>query len=120
MADTPEGRVKKEIKKRLKAAGAWWFQPVQNGMGKPGLDFLPVICQGRHIVIEAKAPGEDLTDRQKITRKEIEAAGGRVMKIDGTDYSELEEWLNDKCNDRPGNSESPVRCGNPLCWCRNI
>lgn len=93
MSVTPEGKVKEQVKKRLKAAGAYWFCPVVNGMGAPGLDFMPVIHRGRYLIIETKAEGEDLTPRQQRTKAAIEAAGGQVMKIDG-DYAELEGWLN--------------------------
>jgi hypothetical protein len=56
------------------------FMPVQNGMGAPGLDYHCCI-QGLAIYIETKAPGKDLTDRQKTTRDAIEAAGGLVFVI---------------------------------------
>ena len=89
---TPEGRVKEQIKNRLKAAGAYWHCPVQNGFGKQGLDFMNVVCRGHSCTIEAKAPGEVPTVLQERTIKEIRTAGGYVMVIDGN-YEELEKWL---------------------------
>jgi hypothetical protein len=89
---TPEGRVKAEVKRLLKAAGAYWHCPVQNGMGAPALDFMHILHKGRVCAIETKAPGEKPTARQLLTISQIEAAGGTVFVIDGN-YMELEKWL---------------------------
>ena len=93
MANTPEGRVKKGIIKVLKEFDMYYFMPVQNGMGKPGLDFhcaMPPL--GIAVFIEAKAPGKKPTARQVITIKECEAAGGRVFVCDGN-LEDLRKWL---------------------------
>lgn len=89
---TPEGKVKEAVKKLLREHAAWWFCPVQNGMGSPGLDFLPVIHRGKCVAIETKRPGGHLTTRQERTKRDIENAGGRVLVIDG-DLGELLQWL---------------------------
>lgn len=79
---TPEGTVKEKVKKVLKAAGAYYHMPVQNGMGKPSLDF--VCChRGRFIAIETKTKKGDLTLRQKATIDEMQAAGAIVLVIRG-------------------------------------
>jgi len=52
-----------------------------------------VVCRGRTVTIEAKAPGEGPTDQQWITIRAIRAAGGRVIVIDGSSYEELGEFL---------------------------
>ena len=90
---TPEGKVKDKVKKLLSAYGAWYHMPVQNGMGKPTLDFTICFC-GRFLAVETKAPGEVPTKRQEQTMKEIRAlrAGGVALVVDG-DYAELEVWL---------------------------
>lgn len=73
---TPEGRVKDEIKRHLKALGAYWFMPVQSGFGASTLDFL-VCLNGRFIGIETKRAGvHEPSARQKIVMEQIEAAGG--------------------------------------------
>ena len=79
---TPEGKVKANLKRRLRAAfkDAYVFMPVQNGMGAPGLDFYCCI-HGMFVAIETKAPGKELTERQDITRQQILAAGGLVFKV---------------------------------------
>ena len=80
---TPEGKVKKMIKDRLRAYGedVYSHWPVLNGMGSPELD-CNLIVNGYAVSIEAKAPGERMTTRQRLTAKAkraggIEAAEGR-------------------------------------------
>jgi len=88
---TPEGKVKAAVKEVLKAHGAYWHCPVQNGMGAPSLDF--ICCfKGRYFGIETKAPGKKPTPRQELTIKAIRDAGGKVFVIDG-DVSDLQRWL---------------------------
>lgn len=89
---TPEGKVKQDVKALLKKHGAYWHMPVQNGMGDPALDF-HVCHRGRYLGIETKRPGGVLTPRQEQTRRRIEAAGGTVLVIDGTNLEALEFWL---------------------------
>lgn len=88
---TPEGRVKREIKKVLDRCDAYYEMPVPGGFGKPGLDFHGCI-EGRYFAVEAKAPGKKPTRRQENTISEIERRGGRVFVVDG-DVGELERWL---------------------------
>jgi hypothetical protein len=98
VSKTPEGAVKKEINKVLDkyTPDLWYHMPVQNGMGKPCLDY-HMCHRGWYVAIEAKAPGKKLTDRQYITMQEIERAGGTVFIIDGTEntttYQQLDGWL---------------------------
>lgn len=82
---TPEGRVKKAIKKALdKYKDLYSFMPVPSGFGKSSLDY--ILCyRGRFVAIEAKAPGKKPTPRQKAMIGAIERAGGRVLVIDGDD-----------------------------------
>lgn len=93
MADTPEGKVKKAIKKVLAhyAPAVWYYMSVGNGMGKPTLDFMGS-AWGRAFAIEAKAPGKKPTERQEITIEEMERAGIKVFVIDGN-TADLELWL---------------------------
>lgn len=93
---TPEGKIKQGIDRVL--ADAWhcyWHKPVQNGMGKPTLDYIGC-SHGRYFAIEAKAPGGKPTLRQENTIKEIRAAGGVVFVIDdlsSNDTARLIDWL---------------------------
>lgn len=99
MANTPEGKVKDEIKKVLKKYEpcVYYFMPVQNGMGKPGVDF-HCSAWGRAFAIEAKAPGKKPTARQRNTLEEMKDAGMETFVIgcmttkDGYGYSGL-AWL---------------------------
>lgn len=96
MATTPEGKVKKEVIKILKAHGTYYFCPVQNGFGKPGLDF-HCVHHALGFFIETKAPGKKPTPRQNLTIQEVQDAGGMVFIIDGTEntntYGELDAFL---------------------------
>jgi penicillin-binding protein-related factor A (putative recombinase) len=93
MAQTPEGRVKKMIKDLMIEYGCYYHMPVQNGMGKPTLDFVGCY-QGHFFGIEAKAPGKKPTPRQLATIREMEDALGRVFVIDGSkSLLEFQYWM---------------------------
>lgn len=84
MAQTPEGRVKAAVKKYLQEIGAWYFMPVQNGMGVTGVpDFIACI-DGQFVGIECKAPGKinNTSTNQKIQLDGIHAAGGLALVVD--------------------------------------
>jgi hypothetical protein len=92
---TPEGKVKKMIDNQLLAVGAYKHKPVQNGMGEPALDY-HVCHRGFYVGIEAKAPDGFATPRQIRTMQKIEAAGGSVFLVIGTegdDMAQLIGWL---------------------------
>ena len=79
-AVTPEGKVKDKIKRVLRKYNVYYHMPVQNGMGEPTLDF--VCCAwGFYFAVEAKAPKEYPTERQKVTMKQISEAGGFVFIV---------------------------------------
>ncbi len=100
---TPEGRVKKNIKRRLDKyeSSVYYHMPVPSGFGAPSLDFVGC-CRGHFFAIEAKAPGKDPSSRQEGTREDMMAAGGKVFVIDDDDSGDprivypiepLELWL---------------------------
>lgn len=93
---TPEGKVKKEVKKVLNRYYISFHCPVQAGFGTPSLDFIGCHC-GRYLAIETKAPGKKPTPRQVNTAKEITRCGGKVFVIDSTEntdtYADLEDWI---------------------------
>jgi hypothetical protein len=97
MAATPEAKVKALVKAALKLHGAFYFMPVQGGMGAPSLDFL---CAARFrdmaifFAIETKSPGKKPTPRQELTIATMEAVGVRVFVIDGEEgVDEMKTWL---------------------------
>lgn len=96
MAQTPEGRVKDAIKRILRAEGCWFHMPVQNGMGTPTVDFHGARrIDGRAFLIEAKAPGEKPTPRQRKTLGEAMGANVTVFVLDGDahDLLAFHAWL---------------------------
>lgn len=91
---TPEGRVKARIKNLLKRHEAYYFMPVQQGLGAPALDFF-VCYKGMFLAIEAKALGKVMTPRQELTAGAIRKAEGSTLLIDGSEESieALESWI---------------------------
>lgn len=102
--NTPEGHVKKCVKKLLKShvlnGQTYVHWPVQTGYGAPTLDCVGA-DRGRPFAIETKGPGQVLTVRQEVTKNDMEKAGYRVfiigqVKLGEGDYSgmgELAAWL---------------------------
>lgn len=93
---TPEGKVKEKVKKVFKEFGAYYHMPVQNGMGKPSLDF--ICChKGRFLAVETKAEKGQLTLRQQATIDEMQKAGAIVLVIrgesDGETFAILRSFL---------------------------
>lgn len=84
---TPEGKVKKQIKAVLDRHRCYYFMPVQNGMGAPGLDFHCTVPGGMSLNIEAKAPGKKPTARQLLTMEAMRSAGAYTIVVDGTEAS---------------------------------
>ena len=90
---TPEGKVKEQVKRLLRDHKAYYFMPVQNGMGAPSLDFL-VCHNGQFLGIETKAPGKKATPRQEVTMQQMRNAGAMCLVVDGgTTLAMLEMWL---------------------------
>jgi len=100
---TPEGKVKKKVKEVLREHEAYFFMPVQNGMGMPSLDFIG--ChRGFAYAIETKAPKKRLTPRQEGTRRVMEASGMKVFVIDDSTteaVAELIKWLDSHTIETP-------------------
>jgi hypothetical protein len=94
---TPEGRVKLWVDAMLATFSAqkplWYFKPVQQGFGKPALDYIGC-CNGRFFSVEAKAPGEWLTPYQRTTAREIIESGGAVFIVSSlAGAAALGRWL---------------------------
>ena len=96
---TPESKIKTLVKGVLNAYGAYYFMPVQSGMGASGLDFHCVIRRGEVAIaffVETKKDElTDLTPRQQLLKSNLEmkqhakvfVVGGRKsLKI-------LSDWL---------------------------
>lgn len=93
---TPEGKVKKVIKSLLdlKKPEMYYNMPVPSGYGRSMLDFVGCYY-GWFFAIEAKAPGEEPTERQNGTIEDMQAAGAAVFVLDGSapGLAALEAWL---------------------------
>jgi hypothetical protein len=67
--------------------------PVPSGFGKSGLDYN--LCMwGLWVTIEAKAPNEWLTPRQRGTARKIYEAGGKVFIISSDEgLDSFKRWV---------------------------
>ena len=90
---TPEGRVKADVKKLLKARGIWYFMPMQNGFGVVGIPDFICCWEGRFLAIETKAPGQrgNTTANQDRRLQEIRENGGLSVVVD--DVQQLKDLL---------------------------
>lgn len=93
MASTPEVKVKKQIRKLLDEAGAYYAMPIGTGYGNSGVpDFL--LChKGKFIAVEAKAGNNKPTALQEMHLTKIRAAGGIALVINETNLHTLKEVL---------------------------
>ena len=89
----PEAAVKKRVQELLKRYNVYWHMPVQNGFGKPSLDF--ICChEGYFFAIETKAGNKGPSERQKVTMADMRKAKGFVFLInESTGTGELEGYL---------------------------
>lgn len=93
MASTPEVKVKKQIKKILDEAGAYYAMPIGTGFGNSGVPDFLVCCGGRFIAVEAKAGTNKPTALQESHLQKIRAKGGIALVINETNMHELKEVL---------------------------
>ena len=81
---TPEGKVKKDIKKYLDEIGAYSFWPVQTGYGKRTVDCLACL-NGEFWAIEVKAPGKKPDKFQLNILYEIGEKCGHAVWVDSVE-----------------------------------
>ncbi len=81
MANTPEGKVKKEIDKYLTSLGAnWWgFKPMMSGYGRKGIPDIIGCYKGHFVAIEVKAENGKLTPWQRRELDSIITSSGHCM-----------------------------------------
>ena len=93
MADTPEVKVKKKIKKLLEAHHVYYAMPIGSAFGNSGVpDFLCCV-KGSFLAIEAKANGKQPTALQQKHLRDIDKAGGYAVVIDETNLGYLETMI---------------------------
>ncbi len=81
---TPEGRVKEWVKTLLdsyKAAGLWYFMPVQGGWGKQGIPDFIISFRGRFIAVETKAANGVLTSLQGLQLSLLKGSGALILVV---------------------------------------
>lgn len=93
MADTPEGKVKKKIKKVVEQYGVY-TPTYQAGYGKNGTsDSLNCVC-GQYVAVEAKATLNDKpTALQRVYLRKVVEEGGYAFVIDADNLFLLEPIL---------------------------
>lgn len=93
MADTPEGKVKKAVKKLLKERGIWYCMPIGTVWGNSGVPDFICCVNGRFFAVETKAPGKraNTTAMQDEQIMGIHKSGGAAIVID--DVNQLKEAL---------------------------
>lgn len=87
---TPEGEVKRAVKRWLVAHNAYYYMPVSNGMGRAGAPDFIVCLGGRFVGIETKAPGKrhNTSSNQDREITWINRSGGVALVVD--DVAQLE------------------------------
>ena len=93
MARTPEAAVKKQIRKLLDAAGAYYAMPIGTGYGNSGVPDFVICHKGRFIAVEAKAGSNKPTALQELHLARIRAAGGIALVINETNMDTLQKEL---------------------------
>ncbi len=78
---TPEGKVKKQVKKILDDIGAYHFSPMSGGFGRSGAPDIIACYKGKFIGIECKAGKNEPTLLQKHNIKEIQRNQGLAIVV---------------------------------------
>jgi len=91
---TPEGKVKKEVKKILDKYGVYWFMPVKHQLyGRVGIGDFICCVNSKFISIETKGPDGEVTELQDEDFKNVRKAKGLKLVIRMTDLKYLESVI---------------------------
>lgn len=94
MAMTPEGKVKKEVKKILQAYNVWYHFVANNGYGNSGCPDVLVCVGGLFLAIEIKADAtKQPTALQLGQLQGIEQKGGAALVVHKDNLDELRRVL---------------------------
>lgn len=104
--DTPEAKVKKDIKRVLSDHGilpdeggpcGWYFMPVAGRFGRRGVADFICNVQGKFLAIEAKSVvnGNKESGPQVMCRKAITKTKGKSVVIDETNLDTLPKILSE-------------------------
>lgn len=81
MTQTPEAKVKRDIKKYLKSLGIFYVEVPGGAYGKKGASDIIVCYNGHFLAVEAKAGHGSQSDWQKLRQHQIEASGGTYITV---------------------------------------
>jgi hypothetical protein len=95
MANTPEAKVKKQIRKILDTTRCYYAMPVGSGFGNSGVPDFLVCHQGTFVGIEAKAGKGKTTALQEDNLKRIRDAGGVAVVVNEANIEQLPAMLGD-------------------------
>jgi len=95
MANTPEAKVKKQIRKILDTTRCYYAMPVGSGIGNSGVPDFLVCHQGTFVGIEAKAGKGKTTALQENNLKRIRDAGGVAVVVNEANIEQLPAMLGD-------------------------
>ena len=90
---TPEVKIKKQIRKILDEAGAYYAMPIGSGYGNSGVPDFLVCVSGKFVGIEAKAGKGKTTALQEAHLSRIRSAGGVAVVINEDNIHTLKELL---------------------------
>ena len=91
---TPEGKVKKEVKKILDKYGVYWFMPVKHQLyGRVGIGDFICCVNSRFLAIETKGPDGEQTELQEEDMKDVRKSKGLKLIIKMEDLSYLETTI---------------------------
>jgi len=93
MSQTPEGRVKADVRKLLVEFDVYHFMPAANGFGRAGIPDIICCFKGRFLAIECKAGKGTTTALQDRELAAIRTAGGMAMVVNETNIQDLKERL---------------------------
>ena len=93
MADTPEKKVKTQVKKQLDEMGIYHFSPYQAGMGRAGIPDIICCYRGLFVAIECKAGNGKTTALQEREINAIRTAKGLAFVINEENVDQLKELL---------------------------
>lgn len=90
---TPEGKVKKNVKKILDEYECYHFSPATGGYGASGVPDIIACYKGRFIGIECKAGNNQPTLLQGANLDKIRAQGGIALVIREDNLDQLRDKL---------------------------
>jgi Holliday junction resolvase len=90
---TPEGKVKKEIKKVLDAQGVLFYMPMGSGWGRSGMPDFVASVNGIFVGIEAKAGKKLPTELQQRELTKINQSGGLGICINAENLDTLDNLI---------------------------